>query len=100
VSGNAACNSGVLTFTASVTNSANQPVTGCKFEFLVNGVSQGAASTTNTFTLNPCSGTGGINTACRRVSVKVSECPGGCRVTNEPAITVSQCVQTTLNCTP
>jgi hypothetical protein len=100
VSGNTGCNTGVLTFTASAADSNGNPLTGCLFEFFVGTQSQGPPSTTNTFTYNPCSGAGGVSTACRSVSVKITGCAGGCVVANQPTITFSQCVNTTLGCTP
>jgi hypothetical protein len=101
VSGNEGCNTGVLTFTATATNSAGQPVTGCEFRFFLDGVAQGLApSSTNTFTFTPVSGAGGVLPTCHTVRVEITGCDGGCVVANPAAITFSQCVNTTLGCTP
>lgn len=87
VSGEEACNTGVLTFTAS-----NPPgLTGCTKTWKVDGVTQ----TTNvsngvlTYAADP-------DGVCHTVSVEIA-C-GGCVATD--STTVTQCVQTTLGCTP
>lgn len=93
VSGNTGCTAGVLTFTASTNGCSGTPT----FEFSVDGTVVQAASTSNTFTYNPSLvAGGGLNTGCHTVSV-LANC-AGCTATASQ--TVSQCVSTTLGCTP
>ena len=88
VSGNTACNSGVLTFTGSVTGCTGTPT----FEFSVDGTVMQAASTTTTFTYNPSLVSGGLDTGCHTVSV-LADCSSCTDITSR---TVSQCVTSTV----
>jgi hypothetical protein len=85
VSGEEACGSGNLRFTASTGR------TGCTYNFKVDGTSvPNTESNTYDYPADP-------DSTCHRVSV-VATC-GGC-ASNEASITVSQCVTTTTGCTP
>jgi hypothetical protein len=85
VSGEEACNSGNLTFTASGGR------TGCTYNFKVDGTSvQNTTSNTYNYPADP-------DSTCHTVSVQAT-C-GNC-VSDTPSITVSQCVTTTTGCTP
>ena len=88
--------SGIVTFQAgTVTGGSGTPA----FSFSLDGAAFVAGTGTggNQFVYNPTVGTGGLDTTCHRLVAKVVR--GGCEATS-PALTFSQCVQTTTGCTP
>ncbi len=91
VSGNSACNSGVLTFTGSADGCSGTPT----FRFRVDSGSWVNGSGTNNaqFTYSPPTVTGGgLDTACHTVTVEAS-CSG---CTDTTSCSVSQCVTSTV----